>query len=76
MAYRINAKFKDGTTSEPFSDIVAAEPPHYGDKICISRQGRDVAMVVTAIWTPAVNPARPAANTLIVVEEREIQSQH
>ena len=74
MAYRINAKFKDGTTSGPCTDIVAAEPPHYGDTIRINRQGCDVALVVTAIWTPAMNSARPAASALIVVEAREIQS--
>lgn len=73
MAYRINAKFKDGTTtSGPLADIVAAEPPHYGDTICISRRGHDVAMLVTAIWTPAVGSARPLAGALIMVEAREI----
>jgi len=72
MAYRINAKFKDGTTSGPVADIVAAEPPHYGDNICISLRGHDVAMLVTAIWTPAVNFANPAGSTLIMVEAREI----
>ena len=74
MAYRINANFKDGTTSEPFTDIVAAAPPHYGDTICINRQGCHVALVVTAVWTPAMNSARPSASALVVVEAREIQS--
>ena len=72
MAYRINAKFKDGTNSGPLADIVAAEPPHYGDTIRISRQGHDVAMLVTAIWTPTGNRAKPASNALIMVEAREV----
>lgn len=72
MAYRINAKFKDGTTSGPLTDIVAAEPPHYGDTICINRQGYDVTMLVTAIWTPMVNCTSPAARALIMVEAREV----
>ena len=73
MAYRVNAKFKDGTTmSGPLADIVAAEPPHHGDTIRISRRGCDVAMYVTAIWTPMVNSVSPAAGALIMVEAREI----
>jgi hypothetical protein len=72
MAYRINAKFKDGTTSGPLADIVAAEPPHHGDTIRISRQGHDVTMLVTAIWTPAGNRAKPASDALIMVEAREV----
>jgi len=72
MAYRINAKFKNGTAGGPLTDIVAAEPPRYGDTIYMSRQGHDVAMLVTAIWTPMVNCARPVAGGLIVIEAREI----
>jgi len=72
MAYRINAKFKDGTTSEPPADIVAADPPHYGDMISINRRGHDVALMVTAIWKPAGNSARTAVGALIVVEAREV----
>ena len=72
MAYRVNAKFRDGTTSGPFADVIAAEPPHHGDTIRINRRGRDVAMIVTAVWTPAVKPAGPAADALIMVEAREV----
>ena len=73
MAYRINAKFKDGTTtSGPLADIVAAEPPHFGDTICISLRGQNVAMLVTAVWTPAANSASPPASALIMVEAREV----
>jgi hypothetical protein len=72
MAFRINSKFKDGTTSGPLTDIVAAEPPHYGDTIRVTRQGHDVTMLVTAIWTPKLNSAHPVAEALIMVEAREV----
>lgn len=72
MAYRIHAKFKDGTTSGPLADVVAAEPPHFGDTISVSKQGNAVAMQVTAVWTPATKPANHAADALIMVEASEI----
>jgi len=72
VAYRINAKFKDGTTNGPLTDIVAAEPPHYGDTICVNRRGHDVTMLVTAIWTPMSNSASQVAGALIMVEAHEV----
>jgi hypothetical protein len=72
MAYRVHAKFKDGSTSGPLADVVADTPPHFGDTISVSKQGHPVPVLVTAIWTPAPKFPRQEAETLIVVEAREI----
>jgi hypothetical protein len=72
MAYRINAQFKDGSTNGPLADIVAATPPHCGDTLSISRRGQPVAVRVIAVWTPSLPPSNRVAETLIVVEAREI----
>jgi hypothetical protein len=74
MAYRVNAKFKDGSTNGPLADIVAEQPPHAGDTISVSKQGEPVLVLVTAVWTPwqkSRSHAGPVADPLIVVEARE-----
>jgi hypothetical protein len=70
MAYRVNARFKDGSTNGPLADIVAATPPRYGETISVSKQGQAVSVLVTAVWTPSLkSPSGP--EPLIVVEARE-----
>lgn len=72
MAYRVNAQFKDGPTSGLLSDVIAASPPHCGETISVSRGERDVAMKVTAVWTPSAKAAGKQADGLIMVEAREV----
>jgi hypothetical protein len=72
MAYRVNAKFKDGSTNGPLADIVAAQPPHTGETISVSKQGEPVLVLVTAVWTPWLKSrSGPITDPLIVVEARE-----
>ncbi len=71
MAYRINTLFKDGSTSGPLVDIVAAPPPRCGDTLCIDRNGGRVSVRVTAVWTPS-RPPNPRREALIMVEASEI----
>lgn len=70
MAYRVNARFKDGSTNGPLADIVADEPPHYGETISISKHGHVVSVLVTAVWTPCVK-SPSGSPPLIVVEAHE-----
>lgn len=72
MAYRVHAKFKDGSTSGPLADVVAAPPPQSGETICVTNQGRTVPMLVTAVWTPAAKIPGRTADALIMVEASEI----
>ena len=73
MAYRVNAQFKDGSTSGAPADVIAAVPPRCGETIRVSRGDRDVAMKVTAVWTPSAKlPGKHVAEGLIMVEAREV----
>jgi hypothetical protein len=63
MAYRVNARFKDGSTNGPLADIVAAKPPRYGETISLSKRGH-------AIWTPCLKQPS-SSEPLIVVEACE-----
>ena len=72
MAYRVNARFKDGSTNGPLADVVAAPPPPYGGTILITRNGRPVPFLVTAIWTPARKAQGPWTEGLVMIEAREI----
>ncbi len=72
MAYRVNAKFKDGSTNGPMTDIVAEPAPHCGDTISVSRHGHDVAVKVIAVWTPSSKTAGRDGSGLVMVEACEI----
>jgi hypothetical protein len=72
MAYRINAKFTDGFSNGWLSDIVAAQAPRCGETISVSRFGRDVALFVTAVWTPSAKLASKDLTTVVMVEASEI----
>jgi hypothetical protein len=72
MAYRINARFTDGFLSGWLSDIVAAPAPRCGETISVSRYGRDVAMCVTAIWTPSAELRGKETTVVVMVEAREV----
>jgi hypothetical protein len=71
MAYRVNARFKDGIQDGWLSDVVAAEVPRCGEIISVNRFGRDVSLFVTAIWTPSAKLKRDDSPT-IMVEAREV----
>jgi hypothetical protein len=71
MAYRVNARFKDGYQDGWLSDVVAAEVPRCGETISVNRFGRDVALFVTAIWTPSAKLNESDSPT-IMVEAREV----
>jgi hypothetical protein len=70
MAYRIKTKFKDGTTTEAFADIVASPTPRRGDTLSVSRHGQEVPVEVTAVWPPASKVA--AVGGVAMVEAREL----
>ena len=72
MAYRVNTQFKDGSGNGLLSDVVAAPPPRCGDTIFVSRQGREVSVQVTAVWTPSSRSPSRDTNALVMVEAREI----
>ncbi len=72
MAYRVNAHFADGFINGWLSDIVAAAPPCCGETISVSRYGRDVALCVTAVWTPADRLQHKNAPAVVMVEAREV----
>jgi hypothetical protein len=72
MAYRVNAQFKDGSTNGSPADVIAAAPPRCGETISVSRGDRDVAMKVTAVWTPSAKMPGKHAEGLIMVEAREV----
>jgi hypothetical protein len=71
MAYRVNARFKDGYQDGWLSDVVAAEVPRCGEMISVNRFGRDVALFVTAIWTPS-DKLKESDSPTIMVEAREV----
>ena len=72
MAYRVNARFVDGFSDGWLSDVVAALPPRRGETISVSRYGRDVALCVTAVWTPSDKLRRKDASTVVMVEAFEV----
>ena len=76
MAYRVNARFKDGYQDGWLSDVVAAEVPRCGEMISVNRFGRDVALFVTAIWTPSAKlpsaKVKESDSPTIMVEAREV----
>ena len=72
MAYRVNTQFKDGSTSGPLTDVIAANPPRCGDTISVTRGGENVPVKVTAVWTPSSRLPNRAADGLVMVEAREI----
>jgi hypothetical protein len=72
MAYRVNTRFKDGTRENFLSDVIAEPSPRHGDTIFVSRHGRDVPVLVIAVWTPLSRPPSHAPGTLVMVEAREI----
>jgi hypothetical protein len=69
MAYRVNARFRDGYQDGWLSDVVAAEVPRCGEVISVNRFGRDVALFVTAIWTPS---SKKGDSPTVMVEAREV----
>ena len=71
MAYRVNARFKDGYQDGWLSDVVAAEVPRCGEMISVNRFGRDVALFVTAIWTPSAK-LKESDSPTVMVEAREV----
>jgi hypothetical protein len=72
MAYRINAQFTDGFLNGWLSDIVAAPAPRCGETISVSRFGRDVAMCVTAVWTPSKKFRGKDTAVVVMVEACEV----
>lgn len=52
MAYRVNARFKDGSINAQ-ACVVDAPLPRRGDTVTIARHGLSVCMRVVAIWTPS-----------------------
>ena len=70
MAYRIKAKFKDGTTTGAFADIVASPTPRRGDTISVRWHGQDVPVEVTAVWIPASKVAEVGG--VVMIEAREL----
>lgn len=72
MAYRINAQFTDGFLNGWLSDIVTAPAPRCGETIPVSRHGRDVALCVTAVWTPSAKLQGKDAAVVVMVEAREV----
>jgi len=72
MAYRLKAHFRDWAPPRTPADIIAAEPPKFGETLVVNSRGRDVTLRVTAIWTPWQGPKSPPTDGLVVVEAREI----
>ena len=72
MAYRVNAHFTDGFLDGWLSDIVAAPPPRCGEKVSVSRYGRDVSPCVTAVWTPSDRLQSENAPAVVMVEASEV----
>ena len=68
MAYRVNAQFKDTTTSV-HECVLDAPPPRPGDTVVISKQGVSVPMRVIAIWTSS---SKLRGDGPVTVEVREI----
>lgn len=73
MAYRINARFTDGFSHGWLSDVVAAPAPRCGEIIAVSRYGREVALYVTAVWTPSVRLQGKDNAAVVMVEAREVR---
>ncbi len=73
MAYRVNAHFTDGFLNGWLSDIVAAPVPHCGQTISVNRYGRDIAMCVTAVWTPSARASRGEPD-IVMVEATELDA--
>jgi len=71
MAYRVNARFRDGYQDGWLSDVVAADVPRCGEMISVNRYGRDVLLFVTAIWTPSAKLKR-GDSPIVMVEAREV----
>jgi hypothetical protein len=71
MAYRVNARFTDGFLNGWLSDVVAAPVPRCGETISVNRYGRDVAMCVTAVWTPSAKVSK-AGPDVVMVEATEM----
>lgn len=69
MTYRVNARFKDGSTNSDFVQVANAPLPRLGDTISIVRRGRPVSMRVTAIWTPS---SKLQNHNITMVETSEI----
>ena len=72
MAYRVNAHFTDGLSNGWLSDVVAAPVPHCGETIHVNRYGREIAMCVTAVWTPSAKTHKGADPAIVMVEAREM----
>lgn len=70
MAYRVHAQFADSFYNGWLSDIIADPAPGRGDVISVNRFGRDIPLLVTAVWTPSPKTPRMAGVTMI--EAREI----
>ncbi len=73
MAYRVNARFMDGFLTGWLGDIIAAPVPRCGETISVNRYGREVAMCVTAVWTPS-DKARKGGPPVVIVEAREVET--
>ncbi len=71
MAYRVNAHFADGFLNGWLSDVIAAPVPHCGQTISVNRYGREVAMCVTAVWTPSAQKA--SGPEVVMVEATETE---
>ena len=69
MAYRVNARFRDGSTNNALADVVDAPLPRLGDTIAIAWHGRFIPMRVIATWTPS---SKLRGDGLTMVEAREI----
>ncbi len=72
MAYRVNAHFRDNPSRGLLMDVVEAPPPHYGENILVHRHGQDIAVKVTAVWTPFSRHSGQRLDTNVMVEAVEI----
>jgi hypothetical protein len=72
MAYRVNAHFTDGFLNGWLSDIIAAPVPRCGETISVNRYGRDIAMCVTAVWTPSARLHKGSDPNVVMVEATEM----
>jgi hypothetical protein len=66
MAYRVNARFTDGFVEGWLSDVIAAPVPRCGETISVNRYGRDIAMCVTAVWTPSAKVSKGGPEIIMV----------
>ena len=69
MAYRVSARFRDGSANMSVAGLADAALPRLGDTISVARHGLVVPMRVIATWRPS---SKLPGDGLLIVEAREL----